>query len=122
MNRPLVNLALLTAAIVLSFVSFVLVLNGATDEPYEAYRANDAFEQLVIGTALIALWCCYSVVVVTLVATQRITRDWLVIIVWAAICVFYLSCCPLGYVHDLDHFIFPSRSGQVATSDSNRTV
>jgi hypothetical protein len=104
MNRTQLNIAFGVAASVLTFSSFVLVLKGATDEPYETYRASDAFEQIVIGTALIVLWGSYSLAVVAIVICRQMSRSWLAIILWAAI-------CPFGYLYDLEHIILPAMRG-----------
>jgi hypothetical protein len=92
-------------AAVLSLISLVLVWKGANDEPYETFRSSDAFEQVVLGTALITLWFCYSLAVIALVAAGQMSRRWLAMLLWSAICVFYLLSCPFGYLYDLEHII-----------------
>jgi hypothetical protein len=46
-----------------------------------------------------------------LVAARKLSLIWLLLIGWAAICVFYLSFSPLGYFSDLERFILPGGSG-----------
>lgn len=103
--------ALCLVAVALSAASLFVVLRGATDEPYMAYRRYDAIVQVGLGTAFIALWCCYALFVGFLVAARKLSIVWLLLIGWAAICVFYLSFSPLGYVSDLERFILPGASG-----------
>ena len=103
--------ALCLTAVALSAASLVIVLQGATDEPYMAYRRYDAIVQVGFGTAFIVLWCCYALLVGFLVAARKLSLVWLFLIGWSAICVFYLSFSPLGYVSDLERFILPGGSG-----------
>ncbi len=98
-------------AVVLSAMSLFVVLQGATDEPYMAYRRYDALVQVGFGTAFILLWCCYALFVGFLLMTRKLSLLWLLLIGWAAVCIFYLSFCPLGYVSDLERFILPGGSG-----------
>jgi hypothetical protein len=102
-------LACLTA--VLSAASLVVVLQGANDEPYMRYRRYDAIVQVGFGTALLVLWCCLSLAVVALVATRKLSRWWLTLLLWAAVCFFYLSACPVGYLEDIEKFVLPTPNG-----------
>ena len=108
MTRQQLYLAFGVATCLLTISSFVLVLKGASDEPYGAYRAADAFQQVVLGTACIVFWLCFSIALVALVASRQMSRKWLFMLVWASICIFYLKDCPLGYLWDLEHIILPA--------------
>jgi hypothetical protein len=101
--------ALVTAA--LSAASFIVVLQGATDEPYMGYRRYDAIVQVGIGTALIVLWCCCCLAVVVLVAARKLPVWWLALLLWAAICLFYLRLAPLGYLEDIEKHVVPAARG-----------
>ena len=79
----------------------------AVDEPYFAYRRHDAIVQVGIGITLMVLWCCYSVAIVFLVGARKLHSWWLAILLWAAVCLYYLSFSPLGYLHDVENFVIP---------------
>jgi hypothetical protein len=96
--------------LVLSFLSFVVVLKGAGDEPYFVYRHSDAFTQIVIGTSLFTMWGCFAVFLAVSIFAKHLSKKWIAGIVWAVVCMFYLSCCPAGYLHDLEQFILPNRA------------
>jgi hypothetical protein len=36
---------------------------------------------------------------------------WLALLLWAAVCVFYLSYSPSGYLSDLENHILPASGG-----------
>ncbi len=110
-SRTQLNVAFALFALLLSAASFVVVLQGATDEPYMGYRRSDAIVQVGVGTALMVLWCCCSVAVVVLVGTRKLPIAWLALLLWAAICLFYLSTCPLGYLGDIEKFVLPAAAG-----------
>ncbi|MCA9147646.1 MAG: hypothetical protein KDA92_00035 [Planctomycetales bacterium] len=91
----------------LTVASFFVVFQGASDEPYGVYRRYDALVQVGLGTALIALWCSWSVAVVVFIVAQKLPKAWLSALLWVAICLFYLSFSPVGYLKDLEQFVIP---------------
>ena len=105
MNRTYLNWIIAVVAGLLTIVSFVVVSQGATDEPYFEFHYSDAFTQVVMGTSLITVWCCLSVVVVGLVISRQISSKWLLLLLWSAICIFYLLACPFGYLDDMERNI-----------------
>ena len=104
-----VSFALIVA--LLSAASFVVVDQGANDEPYVGYRRYDAIVQVGVGTALMVLWSCCAVAVVVLVAARKLPSWWLMLLLWAAICTFYLSYSPLGYLEDIEKHVIPAAVG-----------
>src|SRR2546423_5895179 len=96
-SRTQLNVAFALIAAALSVASLVVVFQGANDEPYMGYRQYDAVVQVGVGTALMVLWCCWSLSVVVLVGARKLPVWWLALLLWAAICLFYLSFSPLGY-------------------------
>ena len=65
-----------------------------------------------MGTALIVFWCCFALVVGVLAATRKLALAWLAMLLRAAVCVFYLSYSPTGYLSDLESTIMvPSGGG-----------
>ncbi|MCX5658768.1 MAG: hypothetical protein NTW19_03490 [Planctomycetota bacterium] len=111
MSRTLLKIAFLVAAGLLSIASFLVIMQGANDEPYVTYRRSDAIVQVVVGTALMVLWACCAITVVVLVGTRRLPARWLAIVLWAAICLCYLSYSPLGYLEDIEKFVLPASGG-----------
>jgi hypothetical protein len=101
------NAACGAIATALSIASVVVVFQGANDEPYLDYRRYDAVVQLGIGTTLMVLWSCFAVAVLLLAATRKISRWWLALLPWTAICLIYLSEAPFGYLQDIENFVIP---------------
>jgi hypothetical protein len=76
-----------------------------------AYRRYDAIVQVGVGTALMLLRALCSAAVVTLVARRRLSPAWLALLLSAAICLFYLSYSPRGYLEDLEKHVIPAAAG-----------
>ena len=56
MKRLWLHLTLAVSALVLSAASFLVVLQGASDEPYLAFRSSDAIVQIGGAMLLMMLW------------------------------------------------------------------
>ena len=110
MSRNELNIAISALVVVLTVVSFALVMTGATDEPYMEYQHGDLLGQVVVATAVLTLWGCFAVAIPALVLGRFVSAKWLFVLVWVAMCVFYLSECPLGYISDLEQFILQVKS------------
>jgi peptidoglycan/LPS O-acetylase OafA/YrhL len=110
-SRRQLNLTIAFVSAALSAVSLFVVVQGANDEPYMGYRRYDAVVQVGLGTALIVLWGCCSVAVLVLVRKKKLSAAWLALLLWAAICLFYLSSSPLGYLEDMERFVIPPTGG-----------
>jgi hypothetical protein len=107
-TRVELNGVFAVSALLLSFASFIVVAQGAGDEPYTQYRRYDAIVQVGIGTALMVLWCCYAIAVVVLAKARKISSGWLWMLLWAATCLLYLSFSPRGYLEDIERFVVPA--------------
>ena len=95
--KPLhTNLILTASALALSIVSFVVVNQGASDEPYSSFRWSDAVVQVGVAIVLMLLWFQLAVGIMAGVARRRVSPWWLPLLLWVLICEFYLSCCPIG--------------------------
>ena len=110
-SRTQLNVAFALIAAALSIASLFVVMQGANDEPYGAYRRYDAIVQVGVGTALMVLWCSCSLAVLVLVGARKLTAWWLTLLLWAALCLFYLSYSPLGYLQDIEKFVIPASGG-----------
>src|SRR3954469_10814644 len=110
-SRLQLNIALAVTTAALSAVSLVVVFQGANDEPYIGYRRYDAIVQVGVGTALMVLWGLCSLAVLVLVGKRKLSRGWLALLLWAAICLFYLSYSPLGYLEDIEKHVIPAAAG-----------
>ena len=86
----------------------MVVCQSASDEPYMMYRRYDALVQVGIGTALMVLWGLWAVAGMLLVGNRKLSPWWLALLLWAAICVFYISNCPLGYLADIEKYVIPA--------------
>jgi hypothetical protein len=105
------NVSFALVAAVLSVASLFVVLQGANDEPYMGYRRYDAIMQVGVGTTLIVLWGLCAIAVVVLVGKRKLSPAWIAFLVWAVICLFYLSYSPLGYFEDIEKHVIPAAAG-----------
>ena len=99
-NRTLAGLG-----IVLSIASFLVVIQGATDEPYLVFRKADAVVQVGVAMMLMLLWVQLAVWVVAGVVRCRVSAWWLALVLWALICEAYLLESPRGYMLDITRYV-----------------
>lgn len=107
-RRTLLNVAFAVTAGLVSIASLVVVIQSANDEPYVSYRRSDAVVQVGVGTALMLLWACWAGALVVLVRARKLPAGWLALLLWAAICLFFLGFSSLGYHADMERFVFPA--------------
>ena len=69
-----------------------------------SFRASDALFQIGLGCALIAMWLYLIGGTFYGVATARLSKQWLLLLPWAIIVLFYLRICPQGFVEDIIKF------------------
>ena len=67
--------------------------------------------QVGVGTALMVLWGCCSIAVLVLVRARKLSVGWLALLLWAAICLFYLSSSLLAYLQDMEGLVIPPSGG-----------
>jgi hypothetical protein len=95
-------LAAFVTAILLTFVSLVVVMKSANDEPYMmGVKTADVILHLV-GVACILGWVALAVAAVHLLRRRHGT--YMVVIamfVWATVNLLYLGATVLGYVQDV---------------------
>jgi hypothetical protein len=96
------TLLLLVAA--LTLVSWVIVGQGAGDEPYVRFVVRDALVQIGVAAMLMLLWLQLAGFLVLRIAQKQRHAAWLAVVVWALICEFYLSFLPVGYANDIARF------------------
>ena len=99
------NLTLAVSTLVLSVASFFVVMQGATDEPYTTFRQYDALVQVGVAMVLMLLWLQVGIAIVVAVVRSRISLWWFPMLLWVAICEFYLFHSPVGYVSDISRFV-----------------
>lgn len=87
--------------IALSIASAVVIMKGATDEPYFHFNAADCLVQVGVGVALLVLWAQVAIGVIAGVFSSRLPRWALAILLWACIVCFYLYVSPSGYIADI---------------------
>lgn len=104
-----IHLLVIAVVVALSLVSLIVVVQGAEDEPYGQYRRADAILQVGVGSALMALWAAGAVLVIGLVVTRCVPAAWLVLVLWAAFCLFMLSYSPIGYLQDLEQHVLSAK-------------
>ena len=104
--KPLhTNLILAASALALSIASFLVVIQGASDEPYTVFSKSDAVVQIGVAMVLMFLWIQLAIVIVAGVARRRVSLWWLPLLLWVLICEFYLFHSPSGYVHDITRYV-----------------
>jgi hypothetical protein len=104
--KPLhTNLILAASALVLSVLSFVVVYQGASDEPYTSFRKSDAVVQVGVAMVLMLLWVQLAACIVVGVIRRRVSLWWLPLLLWVLICEFYLFDSPSGYVQDIARYV-----------------
>ncbi|MDQ2824901.1 MAG: hypothetical protein M3R29_05590, partial [Verrucomicrobiota bacterium] len=101
------SLALGTFCVLASVISLILVMQGATDEPYVSFRPADALSQVGLGCALITIWLVLVAAACYGVFTRRLAGWWLLLLPWAAMAIYYLYLCPFGYVEDIMRHVTP---------------
>ena len=69
------------------------------------YDHDDLVGQVIVATAVLTLWGCFALTIPALVLGKLVSPKWLLVLLWVAVCVFYLSICPVGYISDLEQFI-----------------
>jgi hypothetical protein len=93
---------LISTAVPLTAISWLIVIKGAADEPYYGGISKfDATSQVGVGTALIVLWALWSAMVITFILRRCLHPAVSAILIWAAICVFYLGRGVNGYLSDI---------------------
>ena len=105
MKRRGNNLILAVSTLTLSVASFVVVIKGASDEPYTVFRQSDALVQIGVAMILMLLWLQLAAVIVAGVALRRVLQWWLFLLLWILTIEFYLFESPTGYVQDIIQYV-----------------
>ena len=105
MKRLHLHLILAVSAIVLTIASFVVVMQGASDEPYVVFHRSDALVQVGVAMVLMLLWVQLAGGMIYGIIRRRISLMWLPLLLWVAICEFYLYQSPSGYVQDITRYV-----------------
>jgi len=100
-QRNALNVVLCATAIVLSLISFIVCWQGASQEPYFSFDQYQAFVQVGVATALIALWIAWAVGLIVAAQAGKIRPLWYFALVWVVLWIFYLAACPSGYLDDM---------------------
>jgi hypothetical protein len=109
MKRLHANLILTASALVLSVASFFVVIKGASDEPYTAFRQSDVLVQVGVAMMLMLLWVQLAIGVVVGVVRRGVSLWWMPLLGWVLICEFYLFQSPSGYVQDIARYVAESK-------------
>jgi hypothetical protein len=104
MKPPRIHITLAAVTLLLTLASAIVMLKGASDEPYFSFRASDALVQIGVAMVLMLLWLQLAVFLVWAVAVQRASKLWLLLLLWIVLCECVLSDSPRGYVQDILKF------------------
>ncbi len=105
MKQLRTNLILGASTLLLSVVSFLVVMQGASDEPYVTFRKTDALVQVGVAMVLMLLWAQLAIVIVAGITRGRISGLWFAVLLWVFVCELYLFHCPVGYVTDITRYV-----------------
>ena len=104
MSRHQLHISFIAVGLLLTATSAVVVLRGASDEPYSIFRASDALIQIGAAMVLMVLWLQFGAFLIWAAVTRRIGQLWLVLLLWVVVCEFVLFDSPSGYVQDITKF------------------
>jgi hypothetical protein len=102
------NPILAASAVALTMTSFLVVAQGASDEPYFEFRKSDALVQVGVAMMLMLLWAQLAITLVVNILRHKISKWWFALLFWILICEFYLSQSPFGYVEDITRYVAQS--------------
>lgn len=108
MKKAHLKLILAMSVILLSIASSVVVIQGASDEPYMVFRRSHALVQIGVAMVLMLLWIQLAGGIIYGVVRGRISLWWLPLLLWVLICEFYLYQSPRGYIHDITNYVSKS--------------
>ena len=100
-SREVVSLLIMMYVAALSVASFVVIMQGASDEPYYRFRPTDCLTQVGVGVTLLALWMQLALGIAAGIIWFRLSRWFLAILLWGVLVCFYLYSCPSGYLGDM---------------------
>jgi hypothetical protein len=105
MKRLHLHYILAASAFVLSIVSFFIVIQGASDEPYMVFRWSDAIVQVGLAMLLMLPWFQLIAGIIWGIAYWCVSAWWLHLLPWVLICEFYLFYCLSGYLQDISRYV-----------------
>jgi hypothetical protein len=111
-SRERLAIVFVASAAILTPLSFFLVMAYAGPEPFFRYQRADAIFHIGLSTAAIVIWLVWSFGILGLVIAGVFRVAWLSGLLLAAICIFYLQCCPTGYLDDLENFMLSPEQKQ----------
>jgi hypothetical protein len=97
-------LVLGAAFLLLSMVSFGVVIQSADEPFYGTIRKSDAVGQVGLGCVLIAFWICWCVALGVQIFRRRMHLAWCAALLLAGFAIFILVECVDGYLSDLITF------------------
>jgi len=103
------NPVLAASAVALTMTSFLVVAQGASDEPYFTFRKSDALVQVGVAMMLMLLWAQLAITLVVGILRHKLSKWWFALLFWILICEVYLSQSPFGYVQDITRYVAQSR-------------
>ncbi len=93
-----------------SLIAFWLVWENANNEPYVYFRYYDALTQLGLGAVMLGWWLYLIGAVIYGLHKKRLNPAWMMILPWALVVLFYLRCCPQGFLEDRTHYSTESQT------------
>jgi uncharacterized membrane protein len=86
----------------LTLLSLYIVLRNANDEPYYGgVRESDAWTQVGLSSALIALWIQWCIAIAILAMRRKVHWAFLIAYLWAGLAICFLVTTASGYLSDV---------------------
>lgn len=95
---------LLAYIIFMSVLSFYVVLDNASKEPYYSLKLFDAILQIGVGTTLIVLWAQLAIFISYGIYSKKLSYLWSLLFIWFGFVGFYVAHCPRYYISDILKF------------------
>ena len=108
MSRTTLQALLASGLLTLTALS-LWVFSGAVDEPFVFFRAREALVQVGMGVTLLVLWIQFSIFLSWAALTRRVSRWWLLFLIWCAAGFMVVEPSPFGYVQDITKFAIERR-------------
>jgi hypothetical protein len=94
----------ISASVILSFVTFYLVLENASEEPFLRFSARFAYTQLIVSSVIIVLWVEMLLFSLFHFIRKRSRVLFAVITCWCLFALYWQIQVPQMYISDVVKF------------------
>jgi hypothetical protein len=90
--------------VILTVVSWYIILRNASEEPYVHLRWPDALEQVMLGGVVSLAWVYYFYMLVRDITKYRLSLLWLVVLPWIVVTFYFVQFAANGYIEDIKRY------------------